>query len=192
MATNKVLDQLTHLTDEGGDGIIVERDFPLGSVKTTGGLTLTASTAPTIAATESNGVAIVGAASTTALGTILWGVPIDYDRTSDYLRVKVLCEMGGATDATNTIDATVYRKRAGTALSADLNPTASAAIPASASPTDDAAIRELILTGLSCRPGDALTINLLTAAHTTDAVNIWAVWIEYKSMIVARDITNRS
>ena len=191
MSTNFSLEQLEYQTPEGGSGVLVEDVIPLASLKTTGGLTLTASTAPTIAATETNGIAIVGAASTTALGTILWTVPTNYDATTDYLRVKVLCEMSGATDNTNTIDATVYRKRAGTAITADLDPTASAVIPASASPTDDAAWRELIITGEGCQSGDALTINLLTAAHTTNAVNIWGVKIEYASMIVASDLDDR-
>ena len=191
MSTNSILEQMEYTIPEGGSGVIVEDVIKLGDVKTTGGLTLTASTGPTIAATETNGIAIVAAASTTACGTILWTVPTSYDSTSDYLRVKVLCEMAGATDNTNTMDATVYRKRAGTALSADLAPTASAVIPASASPTDDAAWREVTLDGDGYVAGDALTINLFTAAHTTDALNIWAVTVEYKSMIVANDHDDR-
>ena len=149
-------------------------------------------TAPTIAATETSGIAIVGAASTTALGTVLWTVPDDYDVTSDHLKVRALINAAGATDNALTLDATVYNKREGTALSADLNPTASAVIPASASPTDDAAWREIDISGEGLLPGDALTINLLTQAHTTDAVQVWAVVIEYKSMIVANYTEDRS
>lgn len=191
MSTGNLLAQAELTIPEGGSGVIREVPIPLASVKTTGGLTLTASTGPTIAATETSGIAIVAAASTTACGTILFPIPNDYDATADYLRVKVLCEMGGATNSTNTLGATVYRKRAGTALSADLTPTASAIIPASASPTDDAAIREVIITGEGCRAGDCLTINLTTGSHTTDALNIWGIWIEYKSMWVASDLDDR-
>lgn len=190
--TNKSLSQASLVIPTGGENFIREEAIPLGSIKTAAGLTLTGATAPTIAATETTGVAIVGAASTTALGTLLYPIPSDYDATADYLRVKVLAEVGGATNNALTLDATVYRKRAGTAISADLDPTASAVIPASASPTDDAAIRELILTGKGCQAGDCLTINLLTQAHTTDPVNIWGVWVERKSTLVPAALADRS
>lgn len=187
----------------GGDGIRVRRPIPMAGgfipsayaggyktqnidvmsgMRTAGGLTLTATTAPTVAAIETNAVGIVVAAAQTACGSFLWEVPFDYDRAVDVVYIDVLCNSAGATD-TPTIDATIYNKVAGAALSADLNPTASAAIPGSASPTDDAAIRTVTVTGKGLIAGNVLTVNLVTGGTrgTTDAIQIFGVSVRYPS-----------
>lgn len=175
-----------------GDGYIVRLPVNIiGDMRTTGALTLTAATAPTVAAIETNAVGIVVAASTTAAGTMVWCVPPDYDQVSDYFKIKVLANSAGATNAP-TLTATVYRKRALTALSADLAPTASAAIASSASPAAIATEVTITCSSKGLRPGDILTINLVTGAHTTDAVNIYGVWLEYKTLLVAYDETARA
>jgi hypothetical protein len=175
-----------------GDGFRKDSHIDLASVRTAAGLILTGATVPTIAATETNGLAIVAAASGTASGSFVWTVPGDYDQQADEAKIRVLANMAGATDDAVTLTATVYRKRAGTALSADLNPTAdSSAVPASASPTDDAAWLTIDISGESLRPGDVLTINLVASAHTNDALQIWGIAVRYKSCLVLYDADAR-
>ena len=65
--------------------------------------------------------------SQTDLGTLTFKIPRDYDKDNDYLRVRFLANSAGDTD-TPSIDAAMYRKRAGAALSDDLDPTISAVV----------------------------------------------------------------
>jgi hypothetical protein len=181
MDSSNFTTQMALAPDKQGGGLMVEQVLPLGSIKDGAGLTLTGATTPTIAAIETSGVAIVVAASQTAAGTILWQVPIDYDETSDELYIDLLTQSSGDTN-TPTIDATIFRKRAGAALSDDLNPTISAAIPNN---TAKAAIRTINASGLGLQRQDALTIDLITGTHTTDTVGIYSVTLRYKSSIAS-------
>jgi len=192
MATNNLLSQLAYKTAENGDGVTVFEPIPLTAVRTSAGLTLTGATNPEIEATETNALALAGQTDDNGLGTITWMVPRDYDEDADVLKLHALASMAGATDASVKIDATVYSKRAGTALTADLDPTISGNIPASASPTDDAAIVTVDISSQSLQAGDALTINMVASGtHTTDLIHIFSLELEYKSTIVPNEYSDR-
>lgn len=180
------LKEVDQLPSAGGDGYRVAVDVT-ERLRTTGGLILTAATVPTIAATETNGLAIVAAASGTASGSFIFRVPQDYDETSDELKILALVASGGDTD-TPTLTATAYRKRAGAALTAALTVTASDAVPNS---TAKAAVRTIDLSSNSLRGGDVLTINLVAGAHTTDSLVISSVAVQYRTGVVFQTESER-
>ena len=139
------------------------------------GLIPTASTEPSRESLETNFEGLRVSASQTTLGDLTFLVPSDYNQDQDRLYVKFLVKSSGNTD-TPTIDATLFRKRAGAALSSDLNPTISAAIPNN---TAGAALRTIVVENQDLNPGDALTFVFTTGAHTTDSVDVYAVKVEY-------------
>jgi hypothetical protein len=173
-----------------GDGIRRTVDIKLADIKTTAGLTLTAATVPTIANVETNAIGIVAAASGTASGSFTFIVPKDYDKVNDELKINVVANSAGNTDSP-TLTATAYRKRTLTALTAALTAVASSAVPKSASPAAIADERTIDLSGNSLLPGDVLTINLVAGAHTTDALNIYSVEMQYKGDIVFNTVASR-
>ncbi len=157
----------------------------VADLRTIDGLTLTGATVPAVLRTETNGLTVAVAASQTAAGSFVWTVPLDYDENTDQFSLNVIAGMDGAVDAP-TLDATIYRKRPGVALSADLNPTASAALG------ESTAWKNIVSNGKGLKAGDTLTINLVTGAHTTNAVSIHAVQIRYRSTLVAYNETDKT
>jgi len=170
-------------TPKGDAGFLVSRAMNLTSLTTAAGLTLTASTVPAILLTETNGMTVAIAASETAGGSFTFQIPRDYDEATDELKIRLVAGMDGATDSP-TMDATVYRKKAGVALSADLNPTASSALG------EATAWKTIDVTGEGLVRDDILTINLVSGAHTTNAVSIHAVELVYRSTLVSYDLTD--
>lgn len=168
----------------GGSGFVRSVVIPLTDLKTSAGLTLTAGTNPLVAALETNAVGVQWAAGNATAALLNYVVPLDFDQGADLLQIVFLVNSAGNTDAP-ILDATVYRKRAATALSADLDPTASAAIPKSATAATAAAERTIILSGKGLRPRDVLTILIAPGTHATDAVNVYGVEARYKSSLVA-------
>jgi len=108
------------------------------------------------------------ASSQTALGTLTFQIPRDYDETVDKLDLRFLANSAGDTD-TPTIDAAMYRKRAEAALSSDIDPTISAAVNTNTSKADWVEIRSH---GDGWKAGDAVTVILTSSAHTTDALKL--------------------
>jgi hypothetical protein len=154
----------------------------------TSGAPLTNATTPPIAAVETSFLAIVQAASTTFVCELVWQVPRDYDQVKDELRLRFLTNSAGDTDVP-TLDAAVYSKRAGVALTADLDPVISAAVPNS---TTKAAWREINIDSQGLQPGDVLSIEVSSSAHTTDALDIYDMEMEYRSTLVYYDKDDRS
>jgi len=153
----------------------------------TNGATLTNGTTPPIAALESNLLGIVPASQSTFVCKIILEVPRDYDQTNDRLRLRFLANSAGNTN-TPTLDATIYRKRAGVAISSDLDPTIS---PAVNDLTTLAGWVEINADGKGCQPGDILTIEITASAHGTDALNIYGVEAVYDSDLVYNVKTER-
>lgn len=182
------LKQVNQLPAAGKDGYRVTKNLNIASdLRTTGGLVLTAATVPTIAASETNALAIVAAASGTANGSFVFQVPKDYDESSDELKILLLVASGGDTDVP-TFTATAYRKRAGAALTAALTVVASTAIPTS---TAKAAVRTIDLSSNGLQGGDVLTINLVSGAHTTDTTVLNGVAVQYKTGVVFQTLSER-
>ena len=118
--------------------------------------------------------------SQTALGSLTFKIPRDYDQSQDELAIRFLANSAGDTN-TPTIDAALYRKRAGAALSSDLDPTISAAVNTN---TVTAGYVEVNCDGLGLQPGDAVTVQFTTSAHTTDALNVYEIEAIYRSDLV--------
>ena len=154
----------------------------------TSGAPLTNATTPPIAAVETSFLAIVQAASTTFVCELVWQVPRDYDQVKDKLKLRFLTCSASTTDAP-TLDAAVYSKRAGVALTADLDPVISAAVPKGVA---NAAWREINIDSQSLQPGDILSIEVSSSAHTSDALNIYDMEMEYRSTLVYYDKDDRN
>lgn len=182
------LKQLSQIPTPGGDGVRVTSRIDILALRTAAGLVLDASTTnPRVAASETNALVVSAVASSNVLGSFVYEVPKDYDTVADELKINVVVASGGATDAP-TLNASVYRKRAGLALTAALTTVASAAVPSSAA---FAAERTITVSGNGLKPGDVLTIDLTTGAHTTDAINLSNVEVQYKGSIVFSVFNNR-
>lgn len=145
---------------------------------------------PPMAALETNSLGVQVASSATFLGELDITAPEDYDKSIDMLRFRFLAVSDGTTD-TPSIDAAIYRKRAGAVLSSDLDPTISAVIPIS---TAYAAWREIDADGLDIQGGDHLHIefSLGGTRGTSDAANFHSMEIVYASDLVYYDDDDRS
>lgn len=128
------------------------------------------------------------ASSQTALGTLTFQIPRDYDESVDKLDIRFLANSAGDTDVP-TIDATMYRKRAGAALSSDIDPTISAAVNSN---TTKAGWVEVRSHSDSWQAGDAVTIILASSAHTTDALNVYGLEVVYASDLAYFEDSERS
>jgi len=140
---------------------------------------------------------------TEGLGMVLWSdddetdicqinfvVPQDYDESVDKLRLRTLCSTDAQGSDSIYMDAKIYRKRAGAALSADLDPTASTvAVPATVA---TAAWREVDCDGLGMQGGDCLTIILAASAHATTGLLIYGIEAVYAADLVYFDKADRS
>lgn len=140
-------------------------------------------------AIETNYDGIICNASGTAVLSLSMLVPRDYDATVDKMRVRFLAQMAGNTNDAIHIDAALFQKKVETALSSDLDPTISGHIPTLASKADWV---EVVADAQGLVPGSALYWEFTTTAHTTDAIHIYAVEVEYFSDLVYYDMDDRS
>jgi hypothetical protein len=159
----------------------------INSLRDADGTILTAATEPSREALETSFIGVVVSASQTDLGTLTFKIPQDYDKANDELKIRFLAQSAGDAD-TPTIDAALYQKRAGAALSADLDPTISDAVNDNSS---EAGWVEVDCDDLDLQPGDAVTVVFTTSAHTTDALNIYALEVTYRSDLVFNDADER-
>ena len=175
------------ITGEGFKKVIPGLD--INSLRLTTGAILAADSGnPMRASLETSFEGVQLASSQTSLGTLTSVVPEDYDESRDKLRIRFLANSAGDTN-TPTIDAAIYRKRAATALSADLNPTISGAVNNN---TAKAGWVEINADGLGLQAGDAITVVLTSSAHTTDALNVYGLEVVYAACLVYFDPTDRS
>lgn len=159
----------------------------LSSWKNADGLELTAATEPRRASAETVFEAVTSYRGTTVGGSLQFVVPRDYDQTVDKLKIRFLAQ--SSSSETPTIDAVLYRKRAGAAISGDLDPTISAAIN---SATAKAAWVEINCDDLGMQPGDALHFDFTFSTHSSHEANMYGLEVEYRSDLVYYDKTDRS
>jgi hypothetical protein len=186
MSTNNLLPQIDHNTPEGGDGILVVQPVPHSEwVLASSGayLTTTLSTNPGIDKVETNISVFSWAATKVVKAGLTFGCPVDYDETTDNLKLRFLANMSGSTDTGTALDATAYKSGAGTS---DLDPTISADLSTTITWV------EIDLSGNDLTFGSSIEIQVFPEAHGTDAVQIYATQWEYNSMIVANSIGDRS
>ena len=166
-----------------GKGILQSVPIAVTELKTSTGLTLTTITAPAVAVAETNAIVVEWADGSVTPAILNWVVPQDYHQDNDTLILSLMANSNGNTD-TPTMSATVYNKRVGTAISSNLAPAASAAIP-----TKTALASEVTITvsGKGLKGGDVLTILLYPGTHNNDAVDLYGLSIKYRSSLVAYD-----
>lgn len=128
------------------------------------------------------------ASSQTDLGSLTFPIPRDYDATVDKLDIRFLANSAGDTN-TPTIDCAMYRKRRVAALSADIDPTISAAVNTNTAKADWVEVRSH---SDGWEPGDQVTCLFTSSAHTTDALNIYDVEVVYASDLAYYEDTERS
>ena len=180
-----------------GDGVLVEksmslRDFNLFSDGST--LTTTTSTNAGFTKGETNATILTWAATKVVAVGIEVHLPFDYDESKDEFEFHMQAGMGGSTD-TPGFTANVYSKRNGVALTADLIAGAAAlsrvgaveSTAALAVATTGSKSVFFKVSGKKLKGGDTLTFKITPGAHGTDAINVYAAWIKYRSDIVSFD-----
>lgn len=135
-------------------------------------------------AAETNLRVLSAPANTTAVGSIEFTVPRDYDEATDIAALRMLVASAGATD-TPALTLNVYRKRAGANIA-----TLAAAVAMSSrfgvtALSATARIAEFALSGLGLLRDDVVIIQIVSAAHTTDAVLVYSVTPVYRSCLVS-------
>lgn len=156
------------------------------SLRDSDGTILTGSTEPKRASLETNFEGIQSTAGQTDLGTLQFVIPRDYDESCDELKIRFLAQSAG-TD-TPTIDAALYRKREGVAISSDLNPTISGAINSATALADWV---EIECSDLSLKAGDAIHVDLTLSTHGSHAANIYGLEVWYRSDLVFFELDDR-
>jgi len=151
----------------------------IGSLRDSDGTILTGATEPKRASLETTFEGVVSTAGQTDLGTLQFVIPGDYDATNDVLKVRFLAQSAG-TDVP-AIDATLYRKREGAAISSDLGPTISGAINTVTALADWV---EIDCSGLSLLPGDAISMDFTLDAHASHDADIYGLEVIYSSDLV--------
>jgi len=129
--------------------------------------------------TTVNNVPIISsAASNTTIATYGFLVPRDYDENSDQIRVRLLARMGGATNTPTLTVASSTTILGSTVGIAGTSVTSSAI-------TATEAVYEFDLSGQGLTRDEILSFVITAGAHTTDAVQIFAVEVVYASCIVS-------
>ena len=178
------------------DRIITGRGFKcviqginINTIRSGDGIIPTASTHPGRVAIETSFDGLQSANGQTALGQLVFQIPRDYDESIDKLDFRFLAQMSGDTNSAVTIDAALYRKRVGAALSSDLDPTISAAVNTATELADWVEVRSH---GDGHKAGDAITIDFTTASHSTDSLNVYGIEVVYASDLVYFEDSERS
>jgi hypothetical protein len=191
MNPQNFLKQLGEIPNKMSDGIRRSIEIKLHDLRTSTGLVLDATTTnPRLAALEVNHQGLQFLAGSVAPFIFNFTVPVDYDETADVLDIRVLANSAGNTDGP-TLSAQVFRKRRLTALSADLAPAATAAIPKSAAPAAIGDYNVIKVRSKGIKAGDILTITVFPSAHATDAVNVYGIDINFRSTVAAYNFSDR-
>lgn len=168
-----------------GDGFWQDQDIDLREVylhATGATLTTTLSTNPGFAMVGTNNLMLSWAAGKVVKAGLQVNVPGDYDESSDELSIWILAKMSGSTD-TPTLTFEAFKHSASTT---DLAPSASAALSSSYQ------WLEINLDGNSIAPNGVLGLTIVPGTHGTDAVQIAAIKMRYRSSLVIDDMDERS
>lgn len=163
-----------------GDGFRRDLGIPLGDIflfSDGSRLTTTTTTNAGFAMAETNALMVTWAATKVVAVGLNFHIPGDYDQSKDEVTLYLDVQMGGATD-TPTFTGNIYRKRSGSAISADLGPVSSGTMGSTSSRVS------LALTTLALQGGDNITVKLTPAAHGTDAIRLLGVYVRYRGDLV--------
>jgi len=140
----------------------------------TGAITLDANVGTVTGASQSGG----GGGS--AVATVGWMVPRDYDEATDIIVLRIAAKMTGSTD-TPTLSASGSRRPVGGA--------AVAMVADSGSPSDDlsatARIIEIFFKGQGLTRDQQVQFTLTSEAHPVDEIELLAVGVAYHSTLVS-------
>lgn len=163
-----------------GNGFLRRMPIALSDVRlasTGAALTTTISTNPGWDLFDTNIIGLTWAADKVVAAGICIQLPKDYDESEDHCKLVLRAKMGGSTD-TPGIDATAYHEDDG---ATDLDPTISADLSTTlADVTID-------LSGNSFSAGDHITVCPFPEAHSSDAVQVYGIALEYRSTLVYFD-----
>lgn len=178
-----ILHQLDQIPENVGDGIVRRIHIPFAA------LNLQSSVA--IAADETNAIVVKCEDDIDTLFIQELPIPLDYDEAADHLKLIVVAsQLTVSTDDDVQLDTKLYKKVPGSALGSDLNPTA----PGTVLTTTETEI-EFDFSGNGLTVGDIMHIHLITNGNNdTDGeeVLLHKVEIEYKGMLVASNLTDRT
>lgn len=159
-----------------GDGYKKSYPLPLSNWHDSGGLLLTTTLSAMghdLLDTGSKQLVIFIDDDETSMGIVPFSIPQSYDSTLDKLRIRLLVSMdGGTSNAEVLITSALYRKRAGAAATADLDPTddTDTYIPSAVA---DAKWIEINADGNGLQGGDQMTLHLTSGSHATDGIIIY-------------------
>lgn len=132
----------------------------------------------TTAGLVSNMVALTNAASSTTVGTWQYQIPRDYDQTTDKLIVRVIADSAGTTDTPKLTVTPHTLSLGGTSV-------AITGIQTSSGVSNKPAVFEFDFSGNGLSRDELIAFTLTTAAHTTDAVQVYGFQVVYASCLVA-------
>lgn len=187
MTPANFLPGIKNIPNPGGSGILRRVSVPLAAILGAAGANPGAIAAGAFGfkAVETNGLALAWNGEDVTEVLVETVVPVDYDAESDELKLRLLVQMGGATD-TPALTADVFRKRAGAALSADL------AVANTEDASATASWLVLDISGKGLQAGDVVQVFVTPEdAHDTDALHLYGVEWEYRGVIVNYDADNR-
>ncbi len=130
--------------------------------------------------TSSKHTVLTWAADKVVAAGVTFQIPDDYDQTQDELKFMIKVKSAGTTN-TPTFTAAVYKNDSAT----DLAPDATAAI------SSTLAWVEFDLDGNSLVAGDNITIDITPGAHSSDAIDVFALKMEYRTDLVFYTQTER-
>lgn len=105
-------------------------------------------------------------------------IPMDYDESQDYCKLVFRAKMAAGGTDTPGLDAVAYHEDAGTT---DLDPTISADLSVTLADV------KIDLSGNSFSAGDAVSVGVFPEAHSSEAVQVYGMKLEYRSTLVYFD-----
>jgi hypothetical protein len=174
-----------------GDGFRRDWGLDLGDafVWTDGSTpTTTLTTNPGYALAETNERVLQWNANIVVAAGFSFYVPGDYDQSKDELRLLIDAQC--ADNNTLTLDA--YKKTMGSSLSSDLGPISLTAYSAGLSPLSSAQAPaanlsatsqrlQFDISGKGIKAGDILTLKITPGAHAANAVQIFGLFVRFRS-----------
>jgi len=163
-----------------GEGFLKSIQIPVTSVhlfSSGAPLTTTVSSNPGPDKFDTNITGLTWAADKVVKAGFDLVIPEDYDESQDHCKLRFRAKMAGSTN-TPGLDAVAYHEDAGTT---DLDPTISADL------STTLAWVEIDLSDNSFSAGDAVSVGVFPEAHSTDAVQVYGMELEYRSTLVYFD-----
>jgi hypothetical protein len=173
---------LQHIKDiVTGNGFLKSRQIPLKSVhlfSSGAALTTTLTSNPGPDKFDTNITGLSWAADKVVKAGIDLAIPMDYDESQDHCKLRFRAKMAAGGTDTPGLDAVAYHEDDG---ATDLDPTISADL------STTLATVEIDLSGNAFSAGDAVSVGVFPEAHSSEAVQVYSIELEYRSTLVYFD-----